>query len=194
MSLLIGFLLFVHIIISFLMVGAVLMQLPRSEGLGAAFGGGMTENVFGAQTTNVLSKATVWLGMGFFAVTLLLAMAYSSNQPTGEAIERKLLESTTTAVESTAEPSAETVPATDAQDTETAMTPPEAEIPSAAEAAPAIPDVPSTEATDVRAPEMNINAATPVPPALLDESEAAITLDGPLQTAPPAEEEAAGQQ
>lgn len=91
MSILIGFLLGVHILICIALVGVVLMQLPRSEGLGAAFGGGVTENVFGAQTTNVLAKITVWLGVGFFAVTLLLAIAYSHNRPSAAGFERDLL-------------------------------------------------------------------------------------------------------
>jgi len=38
------------------MLLVILMQRPKSEGLGAAFGGGVTENIFGAQTTNVLVK------------------------------------------------------------------------------------------------------------------------------------------
>jgi len=53
------------------------MQRPKSEGLGAAFGGGMTDNLFGAQTTNVLQKTTRWLGGIFFAVSLVLSMLYS---------------------------------------------------------------------------------------------------------------------
>ena len=33
------------------MMLVILMQRPKSEGLGAAFGGAVTENLFGAQTT-----------------------------------------------------------------------------------------------------------------------------------------------
>ena len=51
----------IHLIVCVLIVLVVLMQRPRSEGLGAAFGGGMTENLFGAQTTHVLAKLTTWL-------------------------------------------------------------------------------------------------------------------------------------
>jgi preprotein translocase subunit SecG len=74
-----------------LLVLVVLMQLPRSEGLGAAFGGGVTENIFGAQTTHVLAKFTVWLGVAFFVLTLLLAIAYShQNKGQESAIQREL--------------------------------------------------------------------------------------------------------
>ena len=77
MSILINLLLAVHIFVCLLLVLVILMQLPRSEGLGAAFGGTVTDNIFGAQTTNVLAKFTVWLGVAFFAITLLLAIAYT---------------------------------------------------------------------------------------------------------------------
>ena len=50
------------------------MQRPKNEGLGAAFGSSMTENIFGAQTATVLTKATVYLGCIFFGITLLLTV------------------------------------------------------------------------------------------------------------------------
>ena len=49
-----------------LIVLIVLMQRPKQEGLGAAFGGGMTDQMFGAQTTDVLQKGTVWLTVMFW--------------------------------------------------------------------------------------------------------------------------------
>jgi len=58
---------------SVLMTLAILIQRPRSEGLGSAFGGGMTESLFGAETTDVLTKVTIWLSVFFFSATLLLA-------------------------------------------------------------------------------------------------------------------------
>src|SRR5205823_560492 len=76
-SILINLLLVVHVIVSLLIVFVVLMQRPKSEGLGAAFGGGMTENLFGAQTTNVLQNFTRWLGGIFFALTLFLSVLYA---------------------------------------------------------------------------------------------------------------------
>src|SRR5688572_10323357 len=76
MSVLINILLAIHILVSLLIVLVVLMQRPKNEGLGAAFGGGMTENLFGAQTTNVLANFTRWLGGIFFVLTLLLSVLY----------------------------------------------------------------------------------------------------------------------
>ena len=60
----------VYIVFAFLLIDCallllvVLMQRPKQEGLGAAFGSQMTDQVFGAQTTDVLKKATVLFGSG----------------------------------------------------------------------------------------------------------------------------------
>ena len=50
------------------------MQRPKQEGLGAAFGGGMTDQAFGARTTDVLQKGTVYLASLLFVVTLILSI------------------------------------------------------------------------------------------------------------------------
>ncbi len=101
MSILIGFLLTLHVGVCLLLVLIVLMQRPRSEGLGAAFGGGVTDNIFGAQTTNVLSKFTVWLGVAFFALTLMLAVAYSRLESGQTPIQRELMAAPVPAAEAT---------------------------------------------------------------------------------------------
>ena len=65
MQILLNFVLVIFVLVALLMIFVILMQRPKSEGLGAAFGGGVTENIFGAQTTNVLTKITGWLaGLG----------------------------------------------------------------------------------------------------------------------------------
>jgi preprotein translocase subunit SecG len=74
LSIIIPILLAVLVIVCVLLTLVVLMQRPKNEGLGAAFGSGVTENIFGAQTATVLTKATVYLGCIFFAVTLLLTV------------------------------------------------------------------------------------------------------------------------
>ena len=93
MWLILPILLTLHLVVCLLLVLVVLMQLPRSEGLGAAFGSAVTENIFGAQTTHVLAKFTVWLGVAFFAVTLLLAIAYSRRETGRSVIQQELLDS-----------------------------------------------------------------------------------------------------
>ena len=79
MTLVINILLGIYVFIAVLMILVILMQRPKSEGLGAAFGGGVTENIFGAQTTNVLTKFTGWLAAIFFLLTFVLSILYARN-------------------------------------------------------------------------------------------------------------------
>ena len=91
MQLLINFLLVIYVAIALLMLLVILMQRPRSEGLGAAFGGGVTENIFGAQTTNVLVKFTAWLAAIFFALTFVLSILYAHKTSGDSALRRELM-------------------------------------------------------------------------------------------------------
>lgn len=91
MDFLLYFLLTLHILVCLLMVLVVLMQRPRNEGLGAAFGSGMTENIFGAQTTHVLAKFTTYLGSAFFVLTLALAMVYAHKYSGKSVITKEIL-------------------------------------------------------------------------------------------------------
>ncbi len=83
MSILINFLLTIHVIVCLLLVLVVLMQRPKSEGLGAAFGGGFTENIFGAGTTDVLQKFTTWMAGAFFLLTVVLIFLYAHQDRVG---------------------------------------------------------------------------------------------------------------
>jgi preprotein translocase subunit SecG len=74
----IDILLVVLIVACPLMCLVILMQRSKQEGLGAAFGGGITESVWGAQTSNVLVKATCILAATFFIVSILLARLYTT--------------------------------------------------------------------------------------------------------------------
>jgi preprotein translocase subunit SecG len=74
LSIVIPILLSILAIVCVLLTLVVLMQRPKNEGLGAAFGSGVTENIFGAQTATVLTKTTVYLGCIFFGITLLLTV------------------------------------------------------------------------------------------------------------------------
>jgi preprotein translocase subunit SecG len=79
--------------VAVLMVLVILMQRPKSEGLGAAFGGAVTENIFGAQTTNVLVKFTSWLAGIFFALSLGLSILYAHQSTADSAFRRELMKS-----------------------------------------------------------------------------------------------------
>jgi preprotein translocase subunit SecG len=71
----------VEALVSLLLIGVVLLQRSRSEGLGMAFGAGMGETLFGSRTGNVLTRITVWLSVIFVANTLVLAVLYSGGTP-----------------------------------------------------------------------------------------------------------------
>lgn len=64
----------IYVFVCLLMVFLVLMQRPKQEGLGAAFGANTTDQLFGARTTNVLQRGTVYLSVLFFVLTLTLAI------------------------------------------------------------------------------------------------------------------------
>lgn len=83
-------LLVIHVLVSLLIVLIVLMQRPKNEGLGAAFGGGMTDNLFGAQATNVLQTITRWLGGIFFILTVVLSLLYVRQGGGRSPIQEKL--------------------------------------------------------------------------------------------------------
>jgi len=97
MQILINFLLAIYVLVALLMLLVILMQRPKSEGLGAAFGGGVTENIFGAQTTNVLVKFTAWLAGIFFALTFTLSVLYSHKTSRDTGLRRELLKQQTAA-------------------------------------------------------------------------------------------------
>lgn len=80
MDIFIGILTVVEVIVCLLLILVVLMQRPRQEGLGASFGDAAASQVWGAQTTNVLQKFTVYLAIILFALTILLAVLVSRHQ------------------------------------------------------------------------------------------------------------------
>ena len=120
----------------------IMMQRSKQEGLGAAFGGGFTESIWGAQTSQVLVKATVWAAALFFILSICLARISS---------HRASLDQHGSSVQMELEKSA-AVPA-----------------PSATNAAPAMVPVPSasamTNAPSASTPAPSAPATAPIPPA-----------------------------
>src|SRR5215468_8780079 len=110
MNLLINLCLVLFVLVAALMVLVILMQRPKIEGLGAAFGSGVTENIFGAQTTNVLVKFTTWLAGIFFALTFALSVLYAHHSVASSAFRRELMK-TQPAQTSPAPAGAQTSPA-----------------------------------------------------------------------------------
>src|SRR6266436_3656352 len=112
MNLLINLLLAVYVLVALLMVLVILMQRPKSEGLGAAFGGGVTENIFGAQTTNVLVKFTTWLAGTFFVLTFALSVLYAHHSIASSAFRRELMKTQSAPKTSPAPAGAQSSPGT----------------------------------------------------------------------------------
>lgn len=123
----------IYVFVCLLMVLLVLMQRPKQEGLGAAFGANTTDQLFGARTTNVLQKGTVYMAVMFFVLTLTLAILVQKKnafvslaKPPAEApateektpaepeksLSEELPPATTPPVEAPAAPQPETAPAT----------------------------------------------------------------------------------
>ncbi len=104
MNILINVILAIDMLVALLMTLLILMQRPKSEGLGAAFGGGVTENIFGAQTTNVLVKFTGWLAGIFFVLTFVLGVLYAQRSSSDSALHKELMGMPTPAAAPTASP------------------------------------------------------------------------------------------
>jgi preprotein translocase subunit SecG len=155
LSILIPILLVILVVVCLLLVLVVLMQRPRSEGLGAAFGSGMTENIFGAQTSTVLTKATVYLGVVFFVVTLLLTFLTAK-----QSLERRVgvLESEA----KNAKPIASATPSASVSVTPTATTS-QSPVASASASAAASPTV-TPESTPTATPEVTPTATPQISP------------------------------
>ncbi len=128
MNILLGFLIVLLVLVALLLLLLILMQRPRQEGLGASFGGNITESVFGAQASNVLEKGTVWLTVLFFILTITIAAIYSRQTGAGS-LQQKLRMEPITATE----PAPVTLPAaeTTAESAENAPTQELPEVPEA---------------------------------------------------------------
>ena len=72
----------VEVLCCLMLIGLILLQKSKSEGLGMAFGASAGESLFGARAGNVLSKATVILGIVFMASTLVLGALFAQKDQT----------------------------------------------------------------------------------------------------------------
>src|ERR1039457_4857102 len=96
-SVLIAILTVVHILVALFLIVLVLMQKSSEQGVGAAFGGGVTETVFGAGTTTALVRLTIWCACLLLATTLILAVLHSHRTGSGGSLMRKTLTTMPTA-------------------------------------------------------------------------------------------------
>jgi preprotein translocase subunit SecG len=77
-----GILIVVHVIVSVLMIMIILLQTGKGAEIGAAFGGGYSQTLFGSSgPVGFLNKLTTVVAI-FFMVTSLLLAVWASRGPT----------------------------------------------------------------------------------------------------------------
>jgi preprotein translocase subunit SecG len=65
----------IHLLVALAIIGLILLQRGKGADMGASFGGGSSQTVFGSSGGgNVLTSATGWLSALFFATSFGLAM------------------------------------------------------------------------------------------------------------------------
>ena len=70
--------LIVHLLVALAIIGLIMLQQGKGADAGASFGAGASQTIFGSDGSgNVLSRATSWLVVGFFATSFSLAMIAS---------------------------------------------------------------------------------------------------------------------
>lgn len=83
-------LILVEVISCLLLIGVILIQRSRSEGMGGlAAGAGMGEQLFGSRAGNVLTRTTIILACLFMGCSTLLAVVYSTGGQEQSVIEKK---------------------------------------------------------------------------------------------------------
>ena len=80
--------LIIHVVASLSVIGLVLIQHGKGADAGAAFGGGSSGSVFGAQgSSNFLTRATSISVTVFFCTSIALAFVASSKHETSAAFD-----------------------------------------------------------------------------------------------------------
>lgn len=83
-----GLLIFIEVSTALLLVGFILLQKTKDEGLGLAFGAGVGETLFGSRAGNVLTKITIGLAIVFLADTLMLGYLSSGTVANGSVMDQ----------------------------------------------------------------------------------------------------------
>jgi len=109
-------LIIIHIIVSIALIMIVLLQTGKGADMGAAFGGGSSQTLFGSTgASTFLSKATTAAAIIFMVTSL--GLAYLSSHRTGA---ESVVTGTPVPIESQAAPGTATPPATGSSDAQPA--------------------------------------------------------------------------
>jgi preprotein translocase subunit SecG len=83
----------VHVVAAIGITGLVLLQQGKGADMGASFGSGASQTLFGSVGSgNALTKSTAWLAVVFFATSLSLALFAKQRASGGEAVESSLIQ------------------------------------------------------------------------------------------------------
>jgi preprotein translocase subunit SecG len=144
-NILIRVLMALEVIVCLMLIGIILIQKSKGQGLGLSFGGGAAESVFGGQMGNVLTRTTVILAIAFLVNTTILAIL----KPQGASadVTERFAQGTTEAA-APAAAAAEAAPAASDEEIQAALDDALADVPVPVEApaAPApAPEAPAAE-------------------------------------------------
>ncbi|SET58794.1 preprotein translocase subunit SecG [Thalassotalea agarivorans] len=108
-------LIIVYLIVALALIGLVLIQQGKGADMGASFGAGSSATIFGSSGSgNFLTRATTWLAIAFFGISLVLGNLTANQIKSGDEFDDL---SVPAAIEEPAESSAmpanEDVPASD---------------------------------------------------------------------------------
>ena len=110
------FLIIIHIIVCIALIMIVLLQTGKGADMGAAFGGGSNQTLFGSTgASTFLSKSTTGAAIIFMVTSL--GLAYMSSHGSGTA---SVVNETPAPIESPAQPAPGTPPATGGSDSQPA--------------------------------------------------------------------------
>lgn len=137
---------FVEIICCFLLIGAILMQRTRSQGIGLAFGSGIGESVFGTGAVNVLMKITIVLSIIFLINTTLLGLIWTKTR-----VQSHISLPKSVKVEKPSSAPKQTMPAGAVSET--------VQLPSSIESQPVIPVIPEATQPDITKPVDSVGAS-----------------------------------
>jgi preprotein translocase subunit SecG len=88
MQILFWFVVLVHVIVCFAIIGIVLVQQGRSADLAGAFGGQGSQTAFGPRTAaNLLTRVTTWLAVTFMCTSIALVVLYQRSSGSHSVLE-----------------------------------------------------------------------------------------------------------
>ena len=88
MQILFYFVIVVHVIVCFFLIGVVLIQQGRSDDLAGAFGGKGSQTAFGPRAAaNVLTRLTTWSAIIFMCTSIALVVLFARSTNSHSVLE-----------------------------------------------------------------------------------------------------------